>query len=250
MSCKLYLVPEDIIQNWKMDNRNHQVDNPMQYTVDKLDEKMQNILKNPDLNEYDKERLYSQKLGEYVTMRDKQHQPSQQQQPQPFNEWSNYTLSTIPKKFQTKAKALMSYMQSDDDIKWDNLDQLVLKDKVIPQSNIVDLLHDSLRARKKAKRPKGWRELSKHLRSKNIAEEIIGNDEWKKEKIDEESTSADVQQEKRKIEKHSQDWKTPPNSPNSSFFSPRLRSILHSEKDRKSKIQARQRIKNWIHLNK
>ena len=155
MSCKLYLVPEDIIQNWKMDNRNHQVDNPMQYTVDKLDEKMQNILKNPDLNEYDKERLYSQKLGEYVKMRDKQHQPSQQHQPQPFNEWSNYTLSTIPKKFQTKAKALMSYMQSDDDIQWDNLNQLVLKDKVIPQSNIVDLLHDSLRARKKAKRQKG-----------------------------------------------------------------------------------------------
>ena len=234
MSCKLYLVPEDIIQNWRNDNRNQQINQPVQHTINKIDKKMHNILNNPDLNVYEKEKMYSQNLGDYINMRDNQLLSKQ---------WSEGTLDSIPKKFQSKAKALMNYMQSDDDITWDDLDQLVLKGKVIPNSNVLDLLHDSLRARKTSKKPKGWRQLSKHFRSKNIPQEIIGNDEWIKENdgIEEDDISTHDQFEQDKLENTSKepDWRTPPSSP------PKL---LTTRKERKSKLKAKKRITRWINL--
>ena len=261
MSCKLYLVPEDIIQKWKSDNRNQQVNEPVQHTINKIDEKMQNILRNPDLNIYDKEKMYSQKLGDYINMRDNQHISKQ---------WSNSTLDSVPKKFQTKAKALMNYMQSDDEITWDNLDQLVLKGKVIPKSNVLDLLHDSLRARKTSKKPKGWRELSKHFRSKNIPQEIIGNAEWTKENDDVEegniSTDDQIEQDNLINTSEESDWRTPPNSPFNSHKLHAIQKERTSRKrkrtperqskirerapERKSKIRAEKRIKHWINLIK
>ena len=75
MSCKLYLVPEDVIQTWKNEQRIQQVDKPVETTLGKIDNNMQSILSNNSISDYDKEKLYTQKLGTYVDMRDRMAPP-------------------------------------------------------------------------------------------------------------------------------------------------------------------------------
>lgn len=226
MSCKLYLVPEDVIQTWKSEQRSQQVDKPIENTLGQMDRDMQSVLKNKTMSDYDKEQMYAQKLGTYVTMRDQRTgtppvQQQQQQQPLGVSDTKHKLpddiLASVPKMYRTKADAFLKYIQSDNDISWDSNGQLILNKKIIPKSHLVDLMHDALRLRKKVKRAKGWRELSRHLRSKNIPREILGNEEWS----------------------------TPPPSPIKEkppvTFSTRTLP-------RKSKVLGKQKIRQWIKL--
>lgn len=217
MSCKLYLVPEDVIQTWKSEQRSQQVDKPIENTLGQLDRNMQSVLKNDTMSDYDKEQLYTQKLGTYVTMRDQRTPPMQQQQPLVSDndrKLPDDILASVPKMYRTKADAFLKYIQSDKDISWDSNGQLILNKKIIPKSHLVDLMHDALRLRKKVKRAKGWRELSRHLRHKNIPREILGNEEWS----------------------------TPPPSPIKEKPSFPIRT------PRKSKVLGKQKIRHWIKL--
>ena len=215
MSGKLFLVPEDILNNWQQEMRNKQVNDPEQSALNKIDEKMQDILNDSQMDKHDKEKLYTHNLATYLNMKDKQS-GIQNVLPQQNKKWSDETLSTFPKTLQTKAKAMMNYLQSDKDVEWDDKNQLIINGKVIPHSNIIDLLHDSVRARKTSKKPKGWKELSRHFKSRNIAKELIGNSEWKDiEEVEEEDH-----------------WMTPPGSP---------RKVHRQHPQRR--IQSR-----WIHL--
>lgn len=242
MSCKLYLVPEDIIRSWKGDIRSQQNNAPQQSTINKIDENMQRILNDDQLDDYDKEKLYTQNLGNYVNMRDKQNvTDSINESQQSIKQWSNDTLSTIPKTMQTKAKALMKYMQMDQDISWDTKGQLVLKGQVIPKSNVIDLLHDSVRPRKTSKKPKGWKELRRHFQSRNIAQELLGNSEWKNISSDE-----NTDQQTQDSNQQSDIWTTPPHSPERR----RLRRPSRTQ-DRFNKfftLPNTKRNNRWIHL--
>ena len=181
MSCKLFLVPEDVIQTWRQTQRQDQVDKPETTVIANMDRQMQSVLKNKKLEDYDKEKLYTQQLGKYVQMRKQSIQKPQ---------LPSDILQTVPKLYQTKAQAFLKYIQNDPDIAWDDQGQLVLKGKTISKSHIVDLLHDALRQRKKAKRAEGWQEISSHLREKNIPQELIGNETWR------ETTSSPQPQQK------------------------------------------------------
>lgn len=232
MSCKLYLVPEDVIQTWKNEQRIQQVDKPVETTLGKIDNNMQSILSNNSISDYDKEKLYTQKLGTYVDMRDRMAPPMHSTTSTPtstatFTSSSPTTsntaefhdiLSTVPKIYRPKADTFLKYLQSDKDISWDDKGQLILKGKLIPKSHVVDLMHDSLRLRKKVKRAKGWRELSHHLVGKNIPHEIIGNETW--------STLPDSPVKK----------KTP------------VRFTFTPGKPRKSKVIGRKKIRDWIKI--
>jgi len=230
MSCKLYLVPEDIIQTWRSEQRSQQVDRPVETTLGQIDKNMQNILRNNTMSDYDKEKLYTQKLGTFVNMRDQIGQPVEQlMKTDPGTIKTEPTvktepdlpqdmMSSIPKMYRRKADAFVKYLQSDKDVSWDNKGQLLIKGKVIPKSHIVDLMHDALRLRKKVKRAKGWRELSHHLKKQNAPREILGNEEWS----------------------------TPPDSPVKP--QPVVRISVTPGKPRRSKILGRQKIRQWIKL--
>ena len=168
MSCKLFLVPEDVVQSWKSEMRAKQVDAPLESALNNIDKSMHNVLNNNNMNNHEKDKIYTQKLGNYISMRDRQNRQTIQSK-----KWPVDTVDTLPKKYQTRGKALMKYIQSDDDIQWDELGQMSLNGNLIEKSNIVDLLHDSLRARKTSQKPKGWKELCRHFRSKNIPQELI-----------------------------------------------------------------------------
>ena len=212
MSCKLYLVPQDVIESWKSQQRTQQVDHPVESSLESIDRNMQSILKNTTMSNYDKEKLYSQSLGSYIGVRDRNKSDTTS------SKVSEDIMDSIPKLYRSKAMSFIKFLQTDPDVQWDDQGQLVLKGKVINKSHIVDLLHDALRYRKKVKRPEGWEQLSEHLQEKNIPQELIGNATWTA-----------------KTPKHLKE------KPGFSFT---------PGKPRQSKIRAQKKIKNWIHLEK
>lgn len=231
MSCKLYLVPEDVIQSWRSEQRSQQVDHPLETTLSNMDRNMQSILNNKNLSEYDKEKLYTQKLGTYVDVRDqtglskeeitipsqslvKNMIPTIKNEPQLPED----ILTSVPKMYRRKAEAFVKHLQSDKNVSWDDKGQLSIKGKVIPNSHVVDLMNDAMRLRKKVKRAKGWRELSRHLQTQNTPRELLGNEEWS----------------------------TPPDSPVKT--KPSVSFPVTPGKPRKSKILGRQKIRQWIKL--
>ena len=87
-------------------------------------------------------------------------------------------MMSIPKMYRNKVAGLLHYLQSDQDVKWDEQGHLYIGQQKVDNSLILDLLHDAMRLRKKAARPQGWRELSSHLRKRNVPRELTGNPEW------------------------------------------------------------------------
>lgn len=217
MSCKLFLVPEDVIQTWRTSQRTDQIDKPVQTSISQMDSSMQKILKDKSISDYDKEKMYNQKMATFVDMRDQQA--------------TEIPLDSVPKQYKTKANALLNYMKSDKDVEWDDQARLILKGKVIPTSNIVDLIHDGLRMRKKAKRPVGWKELSRHFAGKNIPTELIGNEEWKTPPASPVKVTPSV---RRPVYKRAEAW-TP-------------YTVKKRIRQRASKIKGRQQVRRWIDL--
>ena len=171
--CKLYLVPEEVINTWRAEQRETTVDRPVHSLVTKMDDGLNHILDNQELSEHDKEKLYSQELSRYLAMREKKN-------PTPVATPSDHKvlLSSIPKTYKTKAEGLLDYLKQDQDVDRDEQGHLYIKQQKVPGSHILDLIHDALRLRKKMGRPTGFQELSSHLRERNVPHELVGNEEW------------------------------------------------------------------------
>ena len=224
MTCKLYLVPEDVINNWRSDQRTQQVNNPSQTSISQIDKNMQGILKDKHLRDYDKEKMYTQKLATYVDMRVINTTPMRTENK--IHESSDI-LDSVPKMYHKKANALLKYLQMDKDVNWDSQGQLIIKEKTIPQSHIVDLVNDGMRSRKHKQHAKGWHELSHHLAMKNVPKELIGNDDWTA------SSSSPITKEMTLAEAISTATK-PVKRPG----------------PRSSKVKAREQMRGWISTNK
>ena len=248
MSCKLYLVPEDVINTWRAEQRANTVDKPVHTLVNQMDSNLSNILQK-DISEYDKEKLYSQEMSKYLSMRQRQQVPTRTNSINPQE-----LMASIPKMYRNKAQGLLQYLQSDKDVEWDDQGHVYVDQKKIDKTHILDLIHDAMRLRKKAHRPHGWHELSSHLRKRNVPRELVGNPEWFDTK-----------------------WVTPPTSPTESVESGTLtpgstkgikRSLFKQYKPakkrvigvnlptpvsvlkpRKSKLAAKQRINKWVSVS-
>ena len=192
--CKVYLVPEDVIQTWRAEQREKSVDRPSETVISNLDANMTQLLDAKDLNDYDKEKLFSQELAKFRNMRKQQqmtHYNQQQQnlqmlvQPPTSGEtltssnssMEEAVLASIPKMYRSKAAGFIQYLKSDANVAWDDRGQLVLKGTTYPGTHMVDLINDALRFRKKMSRPTGWRELSSHLMQRNVPRELMGNEQ-------------------------------------------------------------------------
>ena len=172
----MYLVPEDVINSWRAEQRANAVDQPINTVVNQVDTKMTQLL-DSDMSDYDKEVLFAQELGKYMNMR---HQKQAAQLPPPAQNktFTPDMMASIPKMYRTKAAGLIEYLKSDQDVTWDNEGHLYIGQQKIDKSHILDLVHDAMRLRKKTSRPQGWQELSAHLRKKNVPKELVGNPRW------------------------------------------------------------------------
>ena len=149
--CKLYLVPEEVINSWKANQRRLTVDYPDQTQITQLDTSMGQILKD-DTSSYAKEKLHNQELGKYLNLR-------KSPPPEPVPKPKANLLVSIPKSHMAKASGILQYLEEDEDVEWDAKNQVYIKGRKIEGSNVTDLMHRMVRKRKTVPDPEGYQEL-------------------------------------------------------------------------------------------
>ena len=78
---------------------------------------------------------------------------------------------TLPKTLQEKGRQMVSRLKT---TKWKDRGELLHEGVAIPDSNIVDLVHDLLRNRKTVD-PIGWQQFANQMHAANIPMELVGN---------------------------------------------------------------------------
>lgn len=101
-------------------------------------------------------------------------------------------LSTVPQKYRKKADNFIRLLNKSGDLAWDTKGVVSIKGEIIPQSNIVDLLNDALRARKTSN-PHGWEQFAGVIKEINVPHELIGNPKRRDVSITNHQTSPALQ---------------------------------------------------------
>ena len=85
-------------------------------------------------------------------------------------------LTSLPKTAQRKGALLLNHIRSNPDhISWTSDGKLKIKDEIIADTNITDLIHDSVRNRPTALPPAGFEKFTEALRATNVPSEAIAN---------------------------------------------------------------------------
>lgn len=91
----------------------------------------------------------------------------------------DYTiLESVPKIYKTKAQLLLKHLRTNSDrIKWGDNGVVFIDGLKIKDSNIIDLINDALRLRKKV-RAAGRREFARFLQDIQTPREYVGNEDF------------------------------------------------------------------------
>lgn len=85
-------------------------------------------------------------------------------------------LELIPKSYIKKGQLLLgSILGSNDKILWDDEGTVIIDNQIIPGSNIVDLVNDSLRPLQRSSSPIGWERFHSALKDIKVPLSYIGN---------------------------------------------------------------------------
>ena len=174
-------------------------------SVRNMDVDMKKILERPDLSMHDKMQLYHQTLQRYLrvdkqrgkeslnitlTSENKKHKHPEgddidsdntsaiHQEPNSDDIVEVELLDTVPASFETKAKTLLSNLKRNKTkgiLNWTPEGEIIVSGNRIQGSNLVDLIHDSLRKRKGYKEPLGWELFNEALALNNTPESLITN---------------------------------------------------------------------------
>ena len=87
-------------------------------------------------------------------------------------------VKTVPGSFRRKAERLTEFLKSSGRISWSDSGRLLVNGKEIENTNIVDLVNDALRQRKKFA-PPGWEIFARELRRMNAPQELVGNAKYR-----------------------------------------------------------------------
>ena len=194
---KMYhLVEPRILENLE---RQQGIPDPRLTKYHKLDGDMQSLLTDdrPTTTDDETLKVYNQKLMRQRMMQDQyaNHRPPVKVEVvQPSNAAANVASNngnpvsdsnpsddtereiydSVPKSMQRKAKLLIDKIKSRSDMRWNEKGELVYKRKVVPGSNIVDLVNDTMRKRKHFE-PTGWEVFATGLKEANVPQELVGN---------------------------------------------------------------------------
>ena len=73
-----------------------------------------------------------------------------------------------------KAKLLVSWLENNPDLSWDEDGRVKMYGKPVAWSNIIDLVNDVLRQRKDTE-PRRWEPFAEVLRDMNVPQDFVGN---------------------------------------------------------------------------
>ena len=148
-----------------------------------VDTEMSAIIDRKDLNDGDKVTLYNQVLQRYNVLSDKRDKKPTRvvvmndesvpaATPAARNIEADDIVATVSKVMQVKARQLMDRLKKD--IAWTERGELIHDGAPVRGSNVVDLVNDPLRKRKKSD-PTGWQPFTQQLRAINLPLGWVGN---------------------------------------------------------------------------
>jgi hypothetical protein len=87
-------------------------------------------------------------------------------------------LKSVPSSVRPKAKRLLKHIKPY--TKWSDEGEIVGKERVVPYSDISELMTETLSSKPSDKKPLGWEEFADTLKRARTPRELIGNDKlWK-----------------------------------------------------------------------
>ena len=186
-----------------------------------LDDDMRGVLDRQDIGEEEKVKFYNQILRRYVTYEDKLNQPMKVQithspAPPPIpssgesaeseTNADQHILETVPTTMRRKARLLLDKVRQNSNVTWDSSGRVSINGEPMQDANIVDLLNDVLRKRKRPN-PVGWEKFAKGLKEANVPRELVGNKERWAFMRGERVTATPIQKRRKKVVSKSR-WTT------------------------------------------
>ena len=168
------------------------VPNVVSNSLREMDLQMRHILDEPQIRSVDeKAQKYQQVLWRYLKRADQWRSGERGERPVPppppptpspttdKNEWptslEQEVIESVPLSMSKKAQRLMARLKYHPDLNWTTHGEMKYKGRLVPGSNIVDLVNDVLRQRKRAPIPAGWKTFAEVLKEVNVPQELIGN---------------------------------------------------------------------------
>lgn len=163
--------------------------NPLKESVSDLDREMNNVL-NSSQNEHEKVKGYQQVLQRYLTRKrqydgemfpetieNRKQRYDSEKTTDSTDAFEDRILDVVPPTLQRKARGLINHLKQLAKLKWNEKGEMIYKDQTIRGSNVIDLINDTLRARKSTRSPRGWDVFTEVLKESNVPRELIGNKE-------------------------------------------------------------------------
>ena len=179
------------------------VPDPISNSVLVIDDDIKRILEQTDISDHDKANEYQQALNRYLnrisqynirdpkkaTMNNNTLHNNTESNSKPFEVQADKIeariIESVPPTLQKKAKLLLDHIKDSSDITWNKRGELIAQGQTLENSNVSDLIHETLRQRKKlGDEPSGWSTFANELRQSNVPQELIGNKtRWNKHKV-------------------------------------------------------------------
>jgi hypothetical protein len=184
---KMVLLPKesvDRLQSLSVHGKLNSVQTPGT-TTSRLDAEMNEILNSSDtVNEREKWQQYSRVLQRYLHFKDSDSKRKKEENEEEEEEGGvgetaapidTHIVESVPSKFRSKASQLLRHLRNFSGVTWDADGKTFLDGVIIRKANIIDLVNDAMRERKKVRPPAGYPQFAAALRQACVPREFVGN---------------------------------------------------------------------------
>lgn len=156
-----------------------------------LQRDLSSVMANDDISEAEKSQLFGQTLHKFKMAHHKALTETKPSLPAVTSESkiNQRIYDSVPTTMRKKAKLLVSWLENNPNLSWDENGTVKMYGKPVSGSNIIDLVNDVLRQRKDTE-PTGWQPFAETLKELNVPQDYVGNKkrwEWMHRKPSEDS---------------------------------------------------------------
>ena len=164
------------MNHWKQEQRPRLPPDPNVVHTVSLQKDLSSVLADDDISEAEKSKKYGETLHKFKLAHKK---ALQKIQPAPMyhqlrENIHDRILENVPLSYRLKAEQLLSWIENNSKITWDEKGRVKVYGKPIANLNIVDLINDTVRGRKKSE-PSGWQTFAQNLKESNVPRDYVGN---------------------------------------------------------------------------
>jgi hypothetical protein len=171
-TCRLFLVPEDVLDAWRQNNLINAIDKPEDVSLARHSADIAEAIEQEDLPPHDQNLLVQQRTGKFLN--DKNLRRAQIWQEPASNHHSSSSSSSplppppdplqfVPDTYRARAKKLLEVWERDKDLSWDEWGNVQLRGKPLRGTTVTDLLHHAVSRKRTA--PAGFQDFNAYVKT-------------------------------------------------------------------------------------